>query len=89
MQVFLNNFMVYGACNEHLQHLRLCLERCRSTRLSLNPAKCMFGVTSGVLLGHIVSHEGIAVNPRKIKAIMEAPTPKNVKALSRFLGQIR
>ena len=48
----------------------------------------MFGVTSGALLGHIVSKEGIAVDPGKIKAIMEAPTPCNPKALSHFLGQI-
>ena len=67
----------------------MCLERCRQGRLSLNPAKCAFGVTSGALLGHIVSKDGIAIDPDKVKAIMEAPAPNNGKALSRFLGQIR
>ena len=89
MQVFLDDFRVYGMQNEHLRHLRLCLERCRAARLSLNPANCAFGVANGVLLGHIVSREGISVDPRKIKAIIEAPTPKNAKSLSHFLDQIR
>ena len=89
MQVFLNDFAVYGAWNEHLQHLQFCLERCRSSQLTLNPTKCAFGVTNGSLLRHIVSHDGIAVDPGKIKAIIEAPTPKNAKALSQLWGQFR
>ena len=67
----------------------MCLERCRQGRLSLNPAKCAFSVTSGALLGHIVGQDGIAVDADKVKAIMEAPSPTNAKALNRFLGQIR
>ena len=55
----------------------------------MNPAKCAFGVTSGALLGHIVSKEGIAVDPGKIDAIIKSPTPKNAKALGRFLGQLQ
>ena len=55
MHVFLNDFAVYSQQNEHLDHLRLCLEKGREYRLNLNPAKCVFGVTSGHLLGHIVS----------------------------------
>ena len=89
MQVFLDDFAVYSREGDHLQHLRLCLEKCRAYRLSLNPAKCVFGVSSGTLLGHIVSKEGIAVDPDKVKAILEAPAPTTAKALSRFLGQIR
>ena len=88
MQVFLDDFAVYGTTADHLSHLRLCLERCQAARLSLNPAKCAFGVTSGALLGHIVSKEGIAVDPNKISAIIQAKTPTIAKALCRFLGQI-
>jgi hypothetical protein len=55
----------------------------------LNPAKYTFAFTSGMMLGHIVSKDGIAMDPNKVKAILEAPAPHNAKALSRFLGQIR
>ena len=78
MQVFLDNFAVYGHRLEHMTQLRLCLNRCRQAQLSLNPAECAFLVTSGNLLGHIVSQEGIAMDPDKVKA----------KALSRFLGHL-
>ena len=40
-------------------------------------------------MGHIVSRDGIVVEPDKVKAILEVPPPTNAKALSRFLGQIR
>ena len=89
VQVFLDDFAVYEMCKDHLHYLRLCLEQCHAARLSLNPAKCAFDVTSGTLLGHIVSKEGIAVDPRKIEAIIKSPTPKNAKQLGRFLGQLR
>jgi predicted NAD-dependent protein-ADP-ribosyltransferase YbiA (DUF1768 family) len=39
-----------------------------------------------MLLGHIVSKDEIAMDPDKVKAILEAPAPHNAKALSRFLG---
>jgi hypothetical protein len=42
-----------------------------------------------MLLGHIISKEGIAMHLDKVKAILEAPAPQNAKALSRFLGHIR
>ena len=78
MQVFLDDFTVYGTRKDHLHRLRLCLDHCRTTRLSLNPAKCAFGVTSGTLLGHIVSKEGIGVDQWEIDAI-KSPTPNNAK----------
>ena len=89
MQVFLDDFAVYGTAAEHFQHLRLSLDRCQMAGLSLNPIKCAFGVTSGALLGHIVSKEGITVDPNKISAIIQAKTLAKAKTLSRFLGQIR
>ena len=89
MQVFLEDFSVYSRQSEHYEHLKMCLERCRQGPLSHNPTKRAFRVTSGPLLGHIVSKEGIAVDPDKINAIMEEPAPNNVKVLSRFWGQIR
>ena len=39
-------------------------------------------------MGHIVSHEGVKVDPNKIKAIMEWPIPKTIKKLRGFLGLI-
>jgi hypothetical protein len=45
----------------------------------LNPTKCVFGVPVGQLLGFIVSHHGIEVNPEKIKAILDISRPNDLK----------
>ena len=88
MQVFLDDFVVYGQRVEHMIQLRFYLDRCRQARLSLNPTKCAFLVTSGNLFEHIFSQEGISIDPDKVQAIMNATAPSTAKALSRFLGQI-
>ena len=45
----------------------------------LNPTKCIFGVPAGKLLGFIVLHCGIEVNPEKIKAILNIKKPTCLK----------
>lgn len=47
----------------------------------MNPRKCIFGVTIGKLLGFIISNKGIEVDPTKVKAILDMPTPKKLKQL--------
>ena len=79
MQVFLDNFVVYNRKNDHLEHLQICLEKCQQGQLSLNPMKCVFGITNGTLLGNIASQDGIVVDPDKVKAIMDAPVPTNAR----------
>ena len=51
-----------------------------------NPGKCIFGVPAGQLLGFIVSHRGIEVNPAKIKAILNITKPANLKDIQRLTG---
>jgi hypothetical protein len=45
----------------------------------LNPKKCIFGVPSDILLGNIVSRDGIRPNPEKVEAIMKMKPPKCIK----------
>jgi hypothetical protein len=51
----------------------------RKYNMMLNPTKCVFRVPAGQLLGFIVSHRGIKVNPEKIKAILEISRPNDQK----------
>ena len=69
MRIFVDDFTVFGKRDKHLDHLRECLDQCRTTRMCLNPLKCAFGVRSGILLGQIVSVEGIAMDPSKVEVI--------------------
>src|SRR5664279_1269369 len=58
----------------------------RKVNIMLNPAKCVFGVPSGKLLGFLVSHCGIEANPDKIKAIEEMQPPRRLKDMQRLAG---
>ncbi|KAG8489945.1 hypothetical protein CXB51_015363 [Gossypium anomalum] len=73
---------------EHVVNLKKLFERLRKFQLKLNPAKCMFGATSGKLLGFIVSERSIEVDPYKIKAIQELPPPRTQKEVRGFLGRL-
>ena len=54
----------------------------------LNLEKCHFMVTQGIVLGHIVSREGIEVDKVKVELISNLPTPKRVKDIRSFLGHV-
>ncbi|MCO5595247.1 hypothetical protein L7F22_049287 [Adiantum nelumboides] len=90
MRIFLDDLSVFGAQLEHLmKHPRLCFLKCREVHFSLNPLKCAFAVRSGRLLSHVISKDGIVVDPNKIVAIMEALSPINSKQCAIFLRQAR
>jgi hypothetical protein len=58
----------------------------RKYNMMLNPTKCVFGVPARQLLGFIVSHRGIEVNPENIKAILEISWPNDLKDVHRLTG---
>ena len=60
----------------------------RQVNLRLNPAKCVFGVPSGKLLGFPVSHRGIEANPVKIKAIEDMSPPQTLKEMQKLAGRV-
>jgi len=78
MQVFLDDFNVYGSKKDHLGQLQKCLEECRQNGISLNPRKCAFCVNSSVLLGHIVCSDRLLVYPKKITVITTMLVQVNV-----------
>ena len=60
----------------------------RKYGISLNPKKSLFGLEEGKLLGHIISKDGIRIDPDRIRAILHVPHPRNIKELQAFLGKI-
>ena len=56
--------------------------------MMLNPAKCVFGVPTGKLLGFLVSNRGIEANPEKIKAITSLAKPACINDVQHFVGRI-
>ena len=73
---------------EHLEHLRKVFEKCRKFGISLNPKRTLFGLQEGKLLGHIISEEGIKIDPNRIEAIHKIELPRNKKEIQSFLGKV-
>ena len=87
--IYLDNITVYSRTDEeHLIHLRKVFEKCRKYGLSLNPKKTLFGIQEGKLLGHIISEEGIRIDPKRIDGILQINHPRNIKELQSFIGKI-
>ena len=85
----MDDFSIFRDSYEgYLENLRRVLERCQEKKLVLNWEKCHFMVTQGIVLGHIVSREGIEVDKAKIELISKLPTPKCVKDVRSFLGHV-
>jgi len=72
---------------DHPSHLRLVFERCHFYKIRLNPNKCIFMVTSGRLLGFIMSNEGIQVDPFKVEAIIQLPPLSSIQQLQSLQGK--
>jgi hypothetical protein len=60
----------------------------RQHGVKLNPEKCVFGVSRGMLLGFVMSERGIEAKPEKISAIMDMGPIKNLKGIQRVTGYL-
>jgi hypothetical protein len=87
--IYLDDVTVYSKSDEeHFLHLRRVFEKCRKFGISLNPKKILFGLEEGKLLGHIISKDGIKIDPSRIEAIQKVEHPRNIKELQSFIGKI-
>ena len=75
--VFIDDILVYSKDEEeHAEHLRWVLEKLREHQLYAKFSKCDFWLKEVGFLGHVISEEGIAVDPTKVDTVTnwEAPT---------------
>jgi ribonuclease HI len=87
--IYLDDLTVFSKSDEdHIIHLKQTFEKCRKYGLSLNPKKSHFAMQEGKLLGHIVSRDGIRIDPKRVEAIETLAIPRNVKEIQSFLGKI-
>ena len=87
--VFLGDILIYSKNEEeHEEHLRLTVKLLREHKLYARFRKCDFYKDRIQYLGHIISEEGISVDPNKIEAIMNWTTPRNVTDVRSFMGLV-
>ena len=85
--VYLDDILIYSKTwEEHLIHVRQVLQKLREYKFYAKLKKCNFGETSLAYLGHIVSGEGIKVDPKKIEVVKDWARPTTVKQIRSFLG---
>jgi hypothetical protein len=85
--VFIDDILVYSNSHlEHEQHLRVVLQTLRENQLYAKLDKCEFWLEEVVFLGHVISAEGIFVDPRKVEAVLKWERPTNVTEIRSFLG---
>ena len=70
--VFFDDILIYNrSWKDHVQHVDRVLKLLVEKQLYEKTCKCFFGVQEVEYLGHIVSQEGVKVDPKKIKAIKD------------------
>ena len=85
--VFIDDILVYSKdWEDHETHLRVVLETLGKEQLYVKMSKCEFWLKEVSFLEHIVSEEGIRVDPRKIEVILEWKPPRSVMKVRSFLG---
>ena len=85
--IYLDDIIVYSKTpEEHLQRLEAVFKKISKAGLKLKPSKCEFFWPEITYLGHVVSSKGIAMDPKKIRAIRQWPRPTTVTEVRRFTG---
>ncbi len=85
--VYLDDILVFSKNKEeHAEHLRLVLDKLREHKLYAKYSKCEFWLDEVTYLGHVISKDGIAVNPERIQAILEVH--RHVLRLNQCTGNL-
>ncbi|GJY62195.1 putative reverse transcriptase domain-containing protein [Tanacetum coccineum] len=85
--VFIDDILIYSKMKEdHENHLRLMLDLLRKEKLYAKFSKCEFWLQEVHFLGHVVNHDGIHVDPSKIKAVKSWKAPTTLSEVRSFMG---
>ena len=85
--IYMDNILIFTeTLEEHWRIIEKVLVKFDENQLFLNPDKCMFKASEIEYLGLIVSENQVRMDPVKVEAVREWPTPKNKKEVQQFLG---
>ncbi|WVZ76401.1 hypothetical protein U9M48_024378 [Paspalum notatum var. saurae] len=85
--VLIDDILIYSKSEkEHEEHLKIVLTRLRGHKLYAKFSKCAFWLKEVSFLGHILSEKGVAVDPSKVKDVLNWKQPETVTEIRSFLG---
>src|ERR1035438_10067749 len=85
--VYLDDILIFSDNDEECtKHIKLVLDRLHTYRLWPKAEKCAFYQDQVEFLGYIISPNGITIDPKKVSAIMDWPSPCSVHDIQVFLG---
>ena len=85
--VFFDDIIVYShTLEEHKSHMKTVFEELKANKLYINEKKSEFFMQKIRYLGHIISKDGVCMDPEKLRVIDEWPIPKNLHEVRSFLG---
>jgi len=85
--VFINDIVIYSKTqDEHIEHLRLVLGILSEKQLYAKLSKCEFWMDEVQFLGHVISAQGISVDPAKVDAVVKWESPKSTTEIRSFVG---
>ena len=72
MVVLIDDILIYSENGvDHVEHLRVVLYRLREHKLYAKFSKCEFWLRKVPFLGHILSRNGISIDPSKVQEVMD------------------
>ena len=84
---YIDDVLIFSQTFEkHLHHLTTVLEALKNASLKLKVSKCRFIRQEVEYLGHLITADGLKLNPALTTAVTEFPTPLNIKGIRQFVG---
>jgi hypothetical protein len=89
IMIFIDDILIYSKnVEEHEKHLRIILQRLWEHQHYAKFSKCVFWLKELAFLGHVISVNGIAVDPSKVHEVLDWKSLKSVMQIRSFLGLV-
>lgn len=86
---YLDDVIVYSEnFEEHIAHITEVFSRLRKAGLTVNPNKLKLAEQKIPFLGHLVSYQGVSIDPERTRSIREFPPPSDGQGIARFIGMV-